>query len=154
MRRKFWAMAVLGCAILLNSSFESSVIRAQDEALQRTGSRVEDFLRDVGRDEIDSAMETLLAGSPLLKPDSKRVHQLRETIRREIRKYGTFLGRVESLKLERVGRYMIRCVYLYHCQEYPVAWYFTFYKPEEGGEWVVISLKFNVEYEKLPATAP
>ena len=132
MRNRLWAI-VLGLSTLVCLAAPGICgAQGQDDVLQRTGSRVEDFLRDVGRDEIDTGIETLLSGSPLLKPDSKRVHQLRETIRRETRKYGTFLGRVESLKLERVGRYMVRCVYLY--------------------QWVVISLKFNVDYEKIPAT--
>lgn len=152
MRTTLWVILLGLSGMILFAAPDTCGAQGPDEVLQRTGTRVEDFLRDVGRDEVDSGIETLLAGSPLLKPDSKRVHQLRETIRREIRKYGTFLGRVESLKLERVGRYMVRCVYLYHCQDYPVAWHFTFYKPEESGEWVVISLKFNVDYEKLPAT--
>lgn len=147
--------AVLSIATLLVWAVLLTGIQAQnnkfqDDALVRIGTRVEDFLGEVGIDNADAALETLLTRSPLLK-DSKKVSQLKDSIRREMQKYGAYMG-VEQLKLEKVGRSIVRCVYLYHCQDFPVAWNFTFYRSEEEGEWALISLQFNVDYDKLPAT--
>ena len=153
---KMRSLIILSIAVALCWVFSSRGSQAQlnnaalqDETLARVGGRVEDFLREIARDNVDEGIDDLLVRSPLLK-DGKRVSQLKESIRREMQKYGVFMG-VESLKLERVGRSIIRCVYLYHCQEFPVVWQATFYRAEEEGDWMLISLKFNVEYEKLPA---
>lgn len=137
-----WAMLYRGSQAQLNNN------KLQEETLIRIGTRVEDFLSDVARDNVDDALDTLLARSPLLK-DAKKVSQLKESVRREMPKYGVFMG-VEQLKLERVGRSIVRCVYVYHCLDYPVAWNLTFYRSEEEGDWNLISLQFNVDYEKLP----
>lgn len=132
------------------SQAQLTLPKVQDETLVRIGLRVNDFLNDVSNDNLDEGLEKLLARSPLLK-DSQRVAKLKESVQRATQKNGNFT-RVEPLKLEKVGRSLVRCIYLYHAEDYPVAWSFVFYRSEDDGEWNVISTQFNVDYDKLPAT--
>lgn len=136
------------CLAVPQSSFAQG---PPDEVLRSLGTRVEEFLRDVEGENMRTSVETLLIGSPLLTSDQRRVRQLQDTIQHELPRYGTFV-KVELLKVERIGTSIVRCVYLYHCKNYPVVWNFTFYKKEGKSEWVVIALKFDVDYDKLPAT--
>ena len=146
-----WMMWIALICLAVPQSCPAQV--PQDEVLRSLGTRVEEFLRDVEGADMRVSVETLLAGSPLVSSDMRRVRQLQDTIQRELPKYGTF-QKVESLKIERIGTSIVRCVYLYHCKNYPVIWYFTFYKQAGKSDWVVIALKFDVDYDKLPATTP
>lgn len=124
--------------------------KVQDETLVRIGLRVNDFLNDVSNDNLDEGLDKLLARGPLSK-EQQRVSKLKESVQRLLQKNGNFT-RVEPLKLEKVGRSLVRCIYLYHCEDYPIAWSFVFYRSEDDSEWNLISTQFNVDYEKLPAT--
>lgn len=149
LRHFFWLLCGAMSIVVLPQSCLAQ--GASDEVLRSLGSRVEEFLRDVEGANMPNSVETLLTGSPLLNGDLRRVRLLQDTIQRELPKYGAFL-KVESLKIERIGNSMVRFVYLYHCKNYPVVWYFTFYKQPGKSDWVVIALKFDVDYDKLPAT--
>ena len=122
-----------------------------DEALQRLGRRVADFLDEVGTENLEDSVDALLHRSPLLR-DTKRVTQLKESMRKELRKYGSYTG-VELLKTERIGKSLVRCVCLYQCEDYPVIWDFTYYRSSEDEDWSLISVQFHVDYEKLAGLA-
>lgn len=142
------------CGVLLwLATPSSSRAQGQDEVSRTLSGRVEVFLRDVEGDEMRGSLDRLLTGSPLVAGDLSRVRKLQDLIQQELPKYGAF-SRYEQLKIERIGTSLVRCVYLYHCKNYPVVWYFTFYKPAGKPDWVVIALKFDVDYDKLPATPP
>lgn len=122
---------------------------AQDDEL-RLGQRTRAFLEAIAAGESDTALEELLVRSPLAK-DEQRVTQLKQGLERGLQRYGKFL-RVEGLRVERIGRSLMRCVYLYHCEEYPVVWTLVYYRPTEEGTWNLVSLKFDVDFDSLPAT--
>lgn len=113
----------------------------------RIALRVDDFLNAVAEDRVEAAVDNLLKASPLLK-DTKRVSRLKESIGQELPKYGNFVD-AEPIKLEKVGRSLIRSTALYRGTDYPVVWHFTFYRPLDDGEWTLVALQFNVDYEKL-----
>lgn len=121
-----------------------------DDTLLRIELRARNFLEGISKANVEPAVDELLVRSPLLK-DEPQVTQLKQGIRKGLDRYGKFL-RIEKLKVSRIGRSVVRCVYLYHCQEYPVAWTFTFYRSDEEQPWNLISLRYGLEYDTLPST--
>ena len=145
------AMVFVICWTFVHRATQAQIsnTKLQDEALSRIAIRIDDFLGEIANDDIDTAIDSLLVRSPLQK-DTKKVSLLKDGIRREIPKYGAYMG-LEQLRLERVGRSLVRGVYLYQCLDYPVIWNFTFYRSEDEGGWRLISLQFSVDYGKLAA---
>lgn len=142
----------LGVAVCLawmtwGSLHAQQEVAPDDETATQISERVDDFLRRVGRGEVKDAVESLLAESPL-RENFARVNELRDAIRRELPKYGPFLG-AENIRTERLGRSLLECVALYKGQEFPVIWRFTFYRPDTAGEWVLVAVRFDVNYERL-----
>lgn len=144
-------LAAAGLWLGRNGLAQQNDALLQDDAATQIDERLDTFFRDVGKGDVKPALEDLLQGSPL-NGGSKRVTDLRDAIRRELPKYGSFLG-AEQVKLERIGRSVIRCVYLYRAQDFPVVWHFTFYHPEGSKDWTVIALKFDVDYDRLPSSS-
>ncbi len=122
----------------------------KDDTLSRLGQRVGGFLEEIANDNVDEAVEQFLVRSPLLK-DAARVARLKESIQRVSQQYGAFL-KVEPVQLERAGRSLVRAVYLYECDDYPIVWSITFYRPDDEGDWSVISLQFHLDYDRVPTT--
>jgi hypothetical protein len=150
--RIFCVLAVVALAAIVISQRGSQAQlsdRASDEVVATLTRRATDFLREVAKDDVEEGLRTLLTDSPLAR-DSSRITLIHDSVRREIPRYGIFLG-AESLAAERIGKALVRITCLYHCEDYPVIWNFVFYRAVEDGDWVVISLQYNVEYEKLPA---
>lgn len=147
------ALVALGTVVASQRGGQAQLSdRADDEVVAPLNRRATDFLREVAKDDAEEGLRTLLTGSPLAR-DSSRVGLINDSIRREIPKYGIFLG-AELLTAERIGKALVRITCLYHCENYPVVWNFVFYRAVEDGEWVVISLQYNVDYDQLPAGAP
>jgi len=118
-----------------------------DDELELVGRRATVFLASIGKGQLDDELSSLLERSPLLK-DSRKVQQLEDALRTELRRYGAF-REVEKVRLERRSDSLIRGVYLYKCQDFPLVWEFTFYRPSPEEGWVVIALRFHIDYEKL-----
>lgn len=123
-----------------------------DDDLAKANSRASVFLRDVVNGRTDEALNDLLIDSPLER-DPEKLTQLNYEIGQLEMRFGEFL-RGEKLILERIGGSMIRGVYLLHCQRFPIVWRITFYRDDATGDWVVISLSYDTQYDKLPAVEP
>ena len=54
---------------------------------------------------------------------------------------------IETIKAQRIGRDLALLRFLYKFERLPVIWYFTYYRT--GGNWVLISVRFDHEYELL-----
>jgi hypothetical protein len=46
---------------------------------------------------------------------------------------------------------MNRFIYLTRFQDFPVVWRFTYYKAEGSSAWTLIALKFDLDYDQIPA---
>ena len=150
LRRPILCLLTLGTTLALWLLTSASSSRAQDEAPpSEIRSRTQAFLEDVGAGDVDDAVDELLDEGPLAR-DAAHVAQLKQGIRRNAERYGTFL-RAEAVRIERVGRSVVRCVYFYHCADYPVVWRLVFYRAEESGSWKVISVRYDLDYDALPA---
>lgn len=113
---------------------------------RQVADAIDAFLRGVGRGDANRALEELLQTSPLR--NSRKITDLGGAIRRELPRCGAYLG-IEPLRVERFGRSMVHCLYLYRCQDFPVVWRFTFYRAEGSSDWSLISLKFDMDYDQI-----
>jgi len=120
-----------------------------DETLIRLGLRTRAFLEQLAEREVDDALDNLLTNSPLAH-DEQQVAQLKSRVQRGLEQNGQFL-RVEPVRVERIGTSMVRCIYLYHCRDFPIVWRLIYYRPTEELTWNVISLHFGLDYDSLPA---
>ena len=68
----------------------------------------------------------------------------------EIQKDSGKYSMAESILEKRVGTDLILLKFLYKAENYPVVWYFTFYRrPSDKTKWIVISLRFDTRLEQL-----
>lgn len=124
-----------------------------DTELGKLDARINLFLEGVSGDDVQTAYEELLAGSQLLKQKA-----LKELIDQttELKKYGKCHG-FEQIAVKSIGKDLVLLKYLYKCEDFPVVWYFSFYRtpaaaatpPSEMGPWRVVTVRFDTELELL-----
>src|SRR5690606_3269274 len=103
--------------------------------------------------DVDDAYEDLLVGSRLATQDNAIATFVEKT--RQIEDlYGRF-DSFERIDARRVGRDLALLKYLYKSEDFPVVWYFTFFRtgnpspsdPLRGPEdWKVIALRFDTQF--------
>ncbi len=128
-----------------------------DEIVTRLHSKVSVFFEDVAGGQLTEAeaYAKLLQDSPLSKPNRKKKIDaiVRRTKLLESR-FGTYRG-FERIAAKPVGKDVIVMKYLYKCQDFPVVWYFTFYRDlgaeaaADGGRWFVVAIRFDADVELL-----
>lgn len=123
-----------------------------DTELDKLDARVKRFLDGVSADDVQSAYEDLLAGSQLLQQKS-----LKELIEKtgELKKFGKCHG-FEQIGAKPVGKDLVLLRYLHKCEDFPVVWYFGFYRTPDNdataagnGAWRVVSVRFDTQLELL-----
>jgi hypothetical protein len=151
-----WLAAGLTAGLLcLGGDRAAPAQEPADPDLEMLQQRVDNFLEAIsvgGRSQ--AAFQELLTGSPLLKRTEEisaliaKTDQLRE-------RYGPYRG-FEAIAARRVGKDLVFLRYLYKCENFPVVFYFTFYRTprgeptaETGNSWRVIIVRFDTELELL-----
>ena len=126
----------------------------KDPELLALDVKVAQFLGEIAIGETPGAYQELLAGSRLLKQE-KALRALIEKTQQLDTKYGRYRGS-EQLAAKRIGSDLVLLRYLYKCEDYPVVWYFIFYRtlppdetPLEKAPWRVVSVRFDTELERL-----
>ena len=126
----------------------------EDKVLVAVDARVSQFLEGVSIGQAQSAYQELLAGSQLLKQSDALKALIEKTGALE-KKYGRYRA-FEQIAAKRVGNDLVLLKYLYKCENFPVVWYFTFYRtpspgepPAESGQWRVITVRFDTALELL-----
>lgn len=77
-------------------------------------------------------LEELLKNSPITRDDrEKTILALSNNIREITRRFGPCLS-FEPIGAKMIGHDLVTLRYLYKCRDYPVVWYFTFYR--SGGD--------------------
>lgn len=128
-----------------------------DATVTRLHSKISVFFADVAGEQLTAAeaYAKLLQESPLSKPNRKQ--QIDAIVRRTKlleSRFGTYRG-YERIAAKPVGKDVIVMKYLYKCQDFPVVWYFTFYRDlagnaaAEGGRWFVVAIRFDADVELL-----
>ena len=127
---------------------------AEDKVLVALDARAAQFLEGVSMGQAQSAYRELLAGSQLLKQTDALKTLIEKTVALE-KKYGRY-REFEQVATKRVGNDLVLLKYLYKCENFPVVWYFTFYRtpspgepPVESRQWRVITVRFDTALESL-----
>ena len=142
----------------------TTVVRAQDAEAESARIRrdlqekAEYFLDDVANDEIQAAYETLLKDGPL--EDFINESALATKTGKLKTKYGDARD-FQLVQSKSVGKNLVVMKYLQEFREFPVVWYFTFYRrgddlqSRNDKEWVVVTVRFDTNLEGLlTAAAP
>jgi hypothetical protein len=113
--------------------------------------RVEQFLDGVSEGDQDSAFAGLLLGSQLLEQEDE-YEALVEASKQIENRYGAYRDS-EQVSAKRIGVDLVLLKYLFKCERFPVIWYVAFYRhtrtATSGSDWVVISLSFDTQVERL-----
>lgn len=96
-----------------------------------------------------NGLENLLKNSPFEEnAKEEMIKTLAEKIDGISGQFGSYVS-FEPIGLKRIGRDLVVLRYLYKCQNYPLVWYFVFYRPtaseEEtaGKTWQIIHLYYD-----------
>lgn len=100
------------------------------------------------------ALEDLMKNSPV-SSDDKLIGELANLMKEINTRYGNYLS-FEPIGVKSVGNDLIIVRYLYRCQNYPLVWYFTFYRNGSASDpagtnshWMLIGLRFESNLETL-----
>jgi len=125
-----------------------------DPVVEALGARVGRFLEGVSLGTTQAAYQELLAGSPLLK-QTKAIEALVTKTDELKDRYGPYRA-FERIAARHVGNDVVLMRYLYKCENFPVVFYFTFYRTpradiptEKSDNWRVIIVRFDTELELL-----
>jgi hypothetical protein len=160
---KNWVAAGLGVltALLVCSLVGRGAIaqESSDAEVDKLQARVSRFLEGVSLGTPKPAYEELLAGSPLLR-QTEAVEDLVQKTDRLEDLYGRYVE-FEPIVSRRVGKDLVLLRYLYKCENFPVVFYFTFYRTprsdvsaETSNDWRVIIVRFDTELELLAFLPP
>ncbi|MHB1038337.1 MAG: hypothetical protein ACYC35_20815 [Pirellulales bacterium] len=134
---------------------EQAAISPEDPLPAALDARIRPFFEEVAAGGAETAYPQLLAGSSLQK-QTEAVKSLIEKTKTLVKKYGEYRA-AESIDMKRVGKDLVILRYLYKCDDFPVVWYFTFYRDfktaaaatDEKSNWVLVSVRFDTELEML-----
>jgi hypothetical protein len=130
-------------------------------------TRAQQFLDSIGRtdvvptaNDIRAAYEALIKNGPLSRDHATEVRNamVEKTHRLRI-DHGAPRGTL-LVSSRAVGSNLILMKYLQEFEQFPVVWYFTFYRigPQPTGDtWAVIAVRFDTQLEQLalePRSAP
>lgn len=133
-------------------SLGQEALQEPDTEQEKLDARVNRFLDGVSAEDAQAAYEDLLAGSQLLR--QKALTGLVEKTT-ELKKYGK-CHEFEQIGVKPVGKDLVLMKYLYKCEDFPVIWYFSFYRTPSGttatadnGVWRIVSVRFDTRLELL-----
>ena len=128
---------------------------AKDEVVDLLDGRVRSFFELISQGGTQQAFENLLRGSPLLLQKTDALKTLIERTGQIPNRFGRFRG-FERVDSRRLGKDLVVLRYLYKCEDYPVVWSITFYRPTSRSDtppddtaWRVIVVRFDSEVEQL-----
>lgn len=147
--------AVAAAMLVLVGTKAGLAQEPSDPAIELLEGQVVTFFDALGRGEAARAFSELLLNSPLAKQD--------QAIQSLVNDIGILKDRCgeyrecERLSARLVGTDLAVFRYLYKCENYPVAWYFVFYRPplrngvgsDSTSRWRVISVRFDTDLESL-----
>ncbi len=153
-----YRIAILGATLLLlvpvagRHSLAQGAPAEIDETIRALEEKVADFLEGVSGGQTQNAYTELLAGSELLKQTEALAELVKQTGELD-GKYGRYKG-FERIAARRVGKDLVLMRYLYKCQNFPVVWYFAFYRtdsegPAENADWRAVIVRFDTNLELL-----
>lgn len=145
-------LAMVGL-LLLSASWSPVIAQttpvSEDPVIDELDKKVVGFFNNLANSEVpaEAAFADLLAGGRLAdKENEPAVLRLAEQTKDFPRKYGQFVGS-ELVSARRVGQDVVLMTCLYKSRDFPVVWYFAFYRTLD--KWSVISVRFDTRLEAL-----
>ena len=142
-----WALAAAAAA-------QEPVSAETEQDIEFVKSKAVGFFRSLTDKTLgpDRAFFELIGDGPL-KPRTEEIGKLIEQAQTLESRYGAYTGN-ELVGAKAVGSDLIFLRYLYKGEQFPVVWYFTFYRaaPIAGGvkrKWSLIALRFDAKIEAL-----
>ena len=124
-------LLILGVLVCLSSA------RAADPA---ANVRAETFFRTVLDGDTGKAFDALVDGSLIPSSQPNAVSRLKSQLENGLRVYGRPVG-YDLLEEKSFGPSLVRCVYIFRLEKYPLIWEFFFYKGTD--RWLPIEVRFN-----------
>lgn len=154
-----WLVAHILCGgVLVSAAAAQTGEATSEEIIAAADARVRTFLESLaGKDAtVEQAYDALLKGGPLAGKKQSIEALVARSGELESR-YGTFRA-AERIEAKRIGADVLLFKYLYKCDNFPVVWYFTFYRDQRSATgiaatttrgWSVIAVRFDTEIELL-----
>lgn len=128
---------------------------AKDTVIDALDARARLFLEAVSQGDTQKACDDLLRGSPLLLKQAEAVKTLIKQTNELPARFGRYCN-FERIAARQIGQDLVVMKYLYKCEDFPIVWYFTFYRPPSRNEtptddvaWRVITVRFDTQLELL-----
>ncbi len=133
---------------------QDPMLGEEDPVIEHLHDQTVPFLEGVSLGRAEAAFAELLVGSPLAQ-QTEAVNKLVSAARAIETRYGKY-REFERIDARRVGEDLVLMKYLYKCDDFPVVWYFTYYRDfkhsdmtTENNEWMVIAVRFDTDLELL-----
>ena len=104
----------------------------------------ENFFKMVLAGKISPAYDQLFAGSPITEQKPQAVNALKRQTSTVLPLYGRMLG-FEKIEEKKIGKSIVRLLYILKLEMMPTVWEFYFYKPADS--WYLVNVKFNDELQ-------
>ena len=105
-----------------------------------------EFFTMVTAGEISKAYDQLFIGSQIPAQKPQAVDMLKRQTSSGLPLYGNIVG-LEKIREERIGKSIVRLVYVLKLELAPTTWEFYFYKPK--GNWFLANVIFNDQFQLL-----
>jgi hypothetical protein len=122
------------------------ILLANISHAKEPGEFTEDFFKMVQAGKISEAYDNLFVGSQIPAQKPQAVDMLKRQTSSGLPLYGNIVG-LEKVREERIGKSIIRLVYVLKLDLAPTVWEFYFYKPKEN--WFLANVIFNDQFQLL-----
>ena len=136
---------------IVSASAQTGNSAAVPEELESLQATVKTFFENISDPAggVQKGLEELLKSSPISGEDKeKTITALSNNIKEIGRRFGPYLS-FEPIGVRMIGHDLVVLRYLYKCRDYPVVWYFTFYRPSAGSgdvssrSWLLIHFYYD-----------
>ncbi|MBW1728281.1 MAG: hypothetical protein JRJ62_12040 [Deltaproteobacteria bacterium] len=135
-------MKKLALLIIIVAVFAFEQIGYAKEPVEFT----EEFFSMVSAGKISKAYDQLFVGSQIPAQKPQAVDMLKRQTSSGLPLYGKIVG-FEKIRDERIGRSIVRLVYVLKLELSPTTWEFYFYKPKD--RWFLVKVNFNDQFQLL-----
>lgn len=151
----FTALALVACG-LHGVAAAQATDATTEEIVAAADLRAKAFLDNLSNKQtpVEQTFDALLKGGPLAGKKQAIEALVARSAGLESR-YGQFRA-AERIEAKRIGTDVLLAKYLYKCDNFPVVWYFTFYRDQRPAtatsttrSWSVIAVRFDTEIELL-----
>jgi len=110
------------------------------------GEFTAEFFTMLEAGKISEAYDQLFVGSQIPAQKPQAVDMLKRQTSSGLPLYGKIVG-LEKIREERIGKSIVRLVYILKLEQAPTVWEFYFYKPK--GNWFLANVIFNDQFQLL-----